>query len=124
MGQIKSYEDLVAWQHAMDVCALVYESTRGFPDEERYGLVSQMRRCAVSIPSNIAEGYGRGRTGDYLRFLRIARGSAYELDTQIKLALRFGFFNEDVGTPICDEVRRCSALVGGLVRSIERRATN
>ena len=78
---VKSYRDLIAWQRARDLVREVYLLTATFPVGERFGLVSQMDRSAVSIPSNIAEGYGRATTQDYLHFLRIARGSAYELET-------------------------------------------
>jgi four helix bundle protein len=78
------------WKLAMDLAGAVYEATRSYPREEIYGLVSQMRRCTISIPSNIAEGYGRGGK-DYARFVAIAYGSLLELETQIELSGRLGF---------------------------------
>ena len=87
---VRSYRDLVAWQRARDLVREVYLLTAKFPVGERFGLVSQMDRAAVSVPSNIAEGYGRATTQDYLHFLRIARGSAYELETQLVLAEDLG----------------------------------
>jgi len=79
--EIKTYRDLKVWQRSMDVVTNVYRTSRSFPPDEVYGLTSQIRRSAVSVPSNIAEGYGRGTTTDYVRFLRISVGSLYELQT-------------------------------------------
>ena len=94
---VKSYRDLSAWQKARLLVKEVYLLTAAFPVGERFGLVSQMNRAAVSIPSNIAEGYGRATTQDYLHFLRIARGSAYELETQLVLAQDLGLCTEERG---------------------------
>jgi four helix bundle protein len=80
---IKSYKDLTVWQRSIELTKVVYGVTEKMPSSETYGLVSQMRRCAVSIPSNIAEGYRRHQLGDYVRFLSIADGSAAELETQL-----------------------------------------
>ena len=77
MGDIKSFRDLVAWKKGMSLVLEVYKQTQTFPQHEIYGLTSQMRRASVSIPSNVAEGWGRGQTGDYLRFLRTSRGSLF-----------------------------------------------
>ena len=85
MSEIKSYRDLKIWQRGIVLSKQVYELTVSFPKEEIYGMTSQMRRCAVSVPSNIAEGFGRS-TLSFLNFLKIARGSLYELDTQLVLA--------------------------------------
>src|SRR3989338_4745878 len=85
---IHSYKDLIVWQRAMELVTAVYELTEIFPREEMYGLTSQIRRSAVSIPSNIAEGRVRGTAKEYLQFLRIAYGSGAELETQIEIAKR------------------------------------
>ena len=82
MAEIRTYRDLIVWQKSMALVTDVYRVTRVFPKNEQYGLTSQLRRCAVSIPSNIAEGYGRRASNDYLRFLSIANGSLFELQTQ------------------------------------------
>lgn len=84
--QLQSYEDLVVWQKAVLAAQQTYVVTRNLPIEERYGLASQMQRAAVSIASNIAEGYARGTTKDYLQFLRISLGSTCELKTQVTIA--------------------------------------
>jgi len=83
--KITSYKDLVVWQKSVELARCVYVVTRQLPKEERYGLASQMQRSSVSIGSNIAEGYGRNSRKDYCQFLRIARGSTYELDTQLTI---------------------------------------
>jgi four helix bundle protein len=82
------YQKLIVWQKAMQLVCTIYEISKAFPSEERYGLVSQMRRCAISIPSNIAEGRRRGTRADYAHFLRIAFGSGAELETQIEICKR------------------------------------
>jgi len=88
MSDRKTYRDLDAWQGAMDLSEGIYKLTQVFPDTERYGLISQMRRSSVSIPSNVAEGQARGTVAFGLYFLRVAIGSAAELDTQLELARR------------------------------------
>ena len=95
MGEIKSFRDLVVWQKSVGLVVEVYAVTGQFPKEEIYGLTSQMRRCAVSVPSNIAEGYGRNTTSDYIRFLRMAIGSLFELMTQIVIAVKLDFATEE-----------------------------
>lgn len=93
-GAIRSYEDLRVWQAGIGFAEQIYQATKSFPESELYGLTSQLRRAAVSVPSNIAEGYGRGSRGDYLRFLRMARGSLFEIQTQLIIAQRVGFLSE------------------------------
>lgn len=88
---IQTYKDLIVWQKSMDLVVAVYELTEQFPKSEMYGLTSQMRRCTVSIPSNIAEGRRRGSRKDYRHFLIIAYGSGAELETQIEIAKRLPF---------------------------------
>src|SRR5262245_18200016 len=93
---VRHYTELIAWQKAMDLVVEVYRSTDSFPQREVFGLTNQMRRAAVSIPSNIAEGQGRATTKDFLLFLYIARGSLQELETQILLAYRLAFLSGEV----------------------------
>ena len=90
-GKIESYENLIVWQKSMDLVVLIYQLTKTFPKEEQYGLVAQIRRAAISIPSNIAEGSRRGTRKDYRSFLINAFGSGAELETQIKIAKRLGY---------------------------------
>ena len=121
---VKSYRDLSAWQKASLLVKEVYLLTAAFPVGERFGLVSQMNRAAVSIPLNIAEGYGRATTQDYLHFLRIARGSAYELETQLVLAQDLGLCTEARGLRVQvmlqEEIRILHVLIALLYRKIEK----
>ena len=95
MTYIKSYKDLIVWQRGMELAREVFELTKFFPKSELYGLVSQMRRCGVSIVSNIAEGYGRKSRNEYRQFLNVAYGSALELETQIILSKSLNLSRED-----------------------------
>ena len=92
--KIRTFRDLLIWQKSIKLVTRIYEVTRSFPKEEAFGLTSQMRRCSVSIPSNIAEGHGRNSTGDYLSFLQIATGSLCELQTQLVIANNLSFISE------------------------------
>ena len=103
------YKDLIVWQKAMDLAVEVYRLTKKMPKDELYGLTNQLRRAAVSVPSNIAEGNGRASTGDYVRFLIISRGSVAEVETQMLLCVRIGYFTqEDIEATLslCDETGR------------------
>ncbi len=91
--QISSYQDLIVWQKGIALVEQVYSASKSFPEEEKFGLTSQMRRCAVSIPSNIAEGWGRATKAQYRNFLNIARGSLLELETQTIISERLGYLN-------------------------------
>ena len=92
---MRNCRDLVVWQKAMELVAEIYNHTKSFPEDERYGLTLQLRRSAVSLPSNMAEGYGRNSTQDYVRFLRIANGSLFELQTQLEIDHNLGFLTEE-----------------------------
>lgn len=113
MERISSYKDLIVWQKSVELVSKVYEITRLFPEEEKYGLTSQIRRSAVSIPSNIAEGYGRGSSKTYLQFLSIARGSLFELETQFHIARKLNFIsvNDDIEIIISEISRMLNALI-------------
>lgn len=93
---ISSYKDLIVWQKSVDLVILIYRYTESFPVSEQYGLCSQMRRCAVSIPSNIAEGRYRGTKKDFAQFIRIAYGSGAELETQIEISKRLSLTKSNV----------------------------
>jgi four helix bundle protein len=92
---VKSFKDLIVWQRSMQLSLSIYGLTTRFPEEERYGLASQLRRAGVSVPSNIAEGYGRGTRKDYKQFLAIARGSTLEVQTQLMIANELGYCDLD-----------------------------
>jgi four helix bundle protein len=118
--RIDSYRDLIVWQQAMDLAVAIYEGTRTWPKEELYGLTSQLRRAASSIPGNIAEGYGRENPGSYQQFLRIAQGSLKELETHLMISQRVGIVSADVVTPL---LTNCES-VSKLLRLLIRRLTN
>ena len=106
---INSFRDLMVRQKGMSLVELVYVLTKQFPPDERYALTSPLRRASVLVPSNVAEGYGRNSTVDYIRFLRISLGSLYELDTQLELATRVGFVSTDVtkdALELCAEIEK------------------
>jgi four helix bundle protein len=117
---IRSYDDLLAWQKARSLVKNVYLVTDKFPPEERFGHTQQLRRAAVSVPSNIAEGYGRGAKNDYVRFLRMARGSLYEIQTQLLLAQDLGFLTEKQGSGLRQGTTQCMQLLHGLLRSLTK----
>ena len=123
-AEINSHRDLLAWQRPMDLVSGIYDLTARFPSDEKFGLVSQLRRAAISIPSNIAEGYGRGTSQDYLRFLRVARGSLFEIDTQLLIAQRMGYLDERGYEEMEHRLTGAVRILAGLIKSIEARITN
>jgi four helix bundle protein len=116
---LRHYRELVAWQKAMELAGAIYRLTAGFPADERFGLVLQMRRCAVSVPSNIAEGQGRGTAAEFCRFLRIANGSRQELETQLLLAQSLGHLNAEQSQPVLESSEEVGRLIAGLIRSLD-----
>ena len=119
-GAIRTFRDLIAWQKAMELARLVYRATGQMPDTERFGLTNQMRRAAVSVPSNIAEGYARQSRADYLKYLRIARGSLAELATQHELARGLEMLGPDRATESL--LAECDRVLQGLIRSLESKS--
>lgn len=122
--KIESYRDLRVYRAAYELGLRVYRFTADFPGHEKYGLSSQMRRSAVSIPSNIAEGYGRGSGKDYARFLKVARGSLAELDTQASFAADLGYMEHTACLELKCTMVDCSKMLNGLIESIERRVSD
>ena len=118
---IRSYKDLDVWQIAMSLAESCYRATADFPREEMYGMTAQIRRAAASIPANIAEGYGRDQTGPFIQFLRIAQGSARELETHLILAGRVRLLRSDALSGLLDECERVSKMLRSLIRSLESR---
>jgi four helix bundle protein len=117
---VTTHRDLIAWQEALRLVEIVYRDTAQFPREEMFGLMTQIRRAAVSVPSNIAEGSARRTTGELLQFLGIARGSLAELETQLELAVRLGFLRNTAEAG--SQAVRVGKLVSALMKSLERRA--
>ncbi|MEN8126262.1 MAG: four helix bundle protein [Planctomycetota bacterium] len=119
MKNVQSYRDLLVWQKSMTFVTEVYAITSKYPVSEQYGLTSQTRRSAVSIPSNIAEGYGRNSTSDYVRFLRVSRGSLYELQTQLEIAMNLKYISKDEFANTLSRSDEISKMMFGLIRSVE-----
>ncbi len=117
---IQTYRDLVVWQQAMVLAEEVYAATGQLPKGEIYGLTAQMRRAAVSIASNIAEGQARQGRGELLLFLSHARGSLAELGTQVTLAARLGFIDHELEHTLGDRISRVGRLLNGLRKSLRR----
>lgn len=117
MGGHRKFQDLVVWQRAMDLVADIYKATSGLPDSEKFGLVSQLQRSAVSIPSNIAEGAGRGTTREFLYFLSVARGSLFELETQLLIGERLGLLTRT--DEIIDNIEAVFAMIAQLTRRLQ-----
>jgi four helix bundle protein len=113
-GTAQSFRELVVWQRSIQLAASIYRLTLGFPKEETYGLSSQIRRSAVSVPSNIAEGQGRLSTGEFRQFLGIARGSNFELQTQLEIARTLKLGNPE----LIDEAEGLSYEVGKMIHAI------
>lgn len=118
--KLHDHKDLVAWQKAMLLVEEVYKQTQSFPKEEVFGLTSQMRRCAVSIPSNIAEGHSRNSSGEFKQFLGIAKGSTAELETQLIIATNLNYIKADKSEEINNALTDTRKLISGLIRSLNK----
>jgi four helix bundle protein len=111
---IRGFKDLDAWKEAMQLCRLVYAITKSLPKEERFGLTSQMRRAAVSVPSNLAEGHSRRTRGEFLQFIGHARGSLAELETQTILCCELGLLTSAATAPVIEHIARLRRIIDGL----------
>jgi four helix bundle protein len=118
---IRNYTDLIAWQKAMALAEFVYKTTSRMPREELYGLTSQMRRAAVSIPSNIAEGEGRRKDGQLLHSLLVSYGSLRELETQVLLSDRLNFVGSDDARALLEQCEEVGRLLNGLMKTVASR---
>ena len=114
----RSYEDLLAWQRAMDLVDAVYSATRSWPSDERFGLTSQIRRAAVSVPANIAEGQGRNGRAEFVHHLGIANGSLSEVETMVRIATRQRFHDSPTQDNVLGIARETGRLIHGLLRSL------
>jgi len=112
------HKNLEAWKKSMDLVEAIYGATLSFPADEKFGLTSQMRRAAVSVPSNIAEGAGRRTDKEFINYLTIAIGSLCELDTQLELSKRLKYLNDNSFERLVEQVDQCKALAFGLRKSI------
>lgn len=118
MSEIKTYRDLIIWQKSMSLVTEIYSITNNFPASELYALTNQLRRCAVSIPSNIGEGYGRNSTGDYKRFLQISVGSLFELQTQIEIAYNLKYIQDSIFKDLLAKTSELEIMIFTLIRKI------
>ena len=116
--KVQSFKELIAWQKATEIAVKIYQLTKDFPKEEIYGLRAQIRRAAVSIPSNIAEGQGRSSTGEFRLFLGHAYGSLCEVETQLIIAQKLAYISEKSHAEICRDLSELGKLINGLLRSI------
>jgi len=116
---IKTYRDLIVWQHGINLVYLVYQATNSFPKEEVYGLVSQIRRSSISIPSNIAEGFGRNSKQDYIRFLNISIGSLYELQTQLEISLKLKYISQKDYLCLFEKSRELERMFSSLTKKLK-----
>jgi four helix bundle protein len=115
---IRSYRDLVAWQKGIDLCEMIYRASEEFPSREIYGLTSQIRRAAVSVPSNIAEGAGRITRGEFVQSVGHARGSLLEVETQLIVAQRLGYLNTEKTDELLEVTNEIGRIANGLIRSL------
>jgi four helix bundle protein len=118
---VKSYKDLTVWQKSVSLSLSVYKMTNRFPDAEKFGLTGQIRRAATSIPANIAEGWGRGSTKEYIQFLLVGRGSLMELDTHVLIAHRLGYLAEDQFDTLQKSIEEIGMMLNGLIRALKAR---
>ena len=118
----KPHKKLEVWKKSMEMVLEVYQITKGFPGEEKYGLIAQIRRAAVSVPSNIAEGAARNTKREFINYLHTAQGSLSELDTQLELSLGVGYLASESLKPIQDLIQSIDKMLTGLIKSL-RRAT-
>ena len=122
MKPVKRYTDLIAWQKAMDLVEAIYKATKTFPKEELYGLSSQLRRAAVSVPSNIAEGHCRNGRREFVHYISIALGSLGEAETQVMIAGRLGYLQATDSAELLALAEETGRILVGLMHSLERHA--
>ena len=115
---MKTYSDLLVWQKAIDLVTVVYKVSQTFPKEEMYGITSQIRRSSVSVPSNIAEGYGRNSKQDFIRFLRISMGSLFELQTQLRIAYNLHFIAIEDFNILFENTGEVERMLSAFIKSI------
>jgi len=116
----KSYRELTVWQKGMDLVVEIYRMTNSFPKDELYGLTSQMRRAAVSVPSNIAEGHAQGTDNHFARYLSISQGSLKELETQVLIAQRLGYVDQETTQPVLSQCDEIGKMITGLQKTLKR----
>ena len=117
--KIESYKDLIVWQKGIELVNEIYVLTKRFPKEEMFGLTNQMRRAAVSIPANIAEGWGRNSTKSYIQFVRISRGSLYELETLFVIARDLNYIDETIKSSVTGKIDEIGKMFNKLLQKLD-----
>jgi four helix bundle protein len=117
--KIESYKDLIVWQKGIELVNEIYVLTKMFPKEEMFGLTNQMRRAAVSIPANIAEGWGRNSTKSYIQFVRISRGSLYEIETMMVIAKNQNYINEEQKSSTSSRIDELGKMLNKLLQKLD-----
>lgn len=121
MSNINSYKDLKIWQKGIELVEIIYKITASFPQNEQYGLTSQIKRSSVSVPSNIAEGWGRGYNSNFLQFIKIARGSLYELETQLLIAYKIQLISKEDFELIQNLIVIESKMINSFITSLKKK---
>ena len=121
VATVKDYKELEVWQKAVNLATALYEVISGFPDTERFGLTAQIRRSAASVPANIAEGWGRGSTREYVQFLLIARGSLLELETHLIIAHKLGYMIREQSDSVQKQLESISKMLNRLIAALRSR---
>ncbi|MEP1094972.1 MAG: four helix bundle protein [Cyclobacteriaceae bacterium] len=116
---MRRFKDLEIWTLSKSISVEVYQKTKEFPKEEIYGLTSQMRRAAISIPSNISEGCSRNSNKEFVRFLEIAIGSSFELETQLTISMELGFLRKEEGEELILEINRLQSKINSFIKSVK-----
>jgi four helix bundle protein len=119
--QVKHYQQLIAWKKAIALVTNIYSVTAAFPRAEVYGLTSQLRRAAVSVPSNIAEGQGRATKGEFIQFLGHSRGSLFEVETQLEISRNLGYITSERQTYLSNELSEVGRILNGLITSLQQK---
>ena len=118
---VKQYQDLIAWQKAIALVTEIYKASSSFPRDEMYGLTSQLRRAAVSVPSNVAEGQGRATSGEFIQFLGHARGSLFEVETQAIVAHNLSYLSDAQCETLTANISELGRILNGLITSLQNR---
>ena len=118
---METHKDLRVWQQSIEMVTSIYKMTKGFPKDEIFGLISQMRRAAVSVPSNIAEGYARGSEKEKLHFLRISSGSMSEIETQLMLSLNLGYIGQEICDELSEQITSVWKQLNALITSVKKK---
>lgn len=119
-NRISSYKDLIAWQKGIELTTIVYKLLNQFPKEERYGLISQISRSCTSIPANIAEGWGPDSDQNFVNYLRIAKGSLYELETHLIVSKNINYLTDETLKDLQIKIEEISKIINGLIKSIQQ----